>query len=171
MRMIDWFLRRFRQKENFPLRYNWRMTAYFKGTNIIYKVLEGHNLIVTVGKTLVGNMLIDLAAQWDTGLTYCALGSDNTAPAIGQTQLVDEGGGVAMRKTITSKTIVVNEITLSTFFTAAQSTLAVEEAAIFGSSTAGAGENSGVMFSRWLSSFDNSGALYDLTFDYVLTIG
>ena len=149
----------------------WRLTARYKNTDKVFKVLEGDNLIVTVGKTLVGNMLIDLAAQWDTGLTYCALGADNTAPAIGQTQLVDEGGGAAMRKTITSKTIVVNEITLSTFFTAAQSTLAIEEAAIFGSSTAGAAENSGVMFSRWLSSFDNSGALYDLTFDYVLTIG
>ena len=120
---------------------------------------------------MVGDMLIDAAAQWDTGLTYCALGADNTAPAIGQTQLVDEGGGAAMRKTITSKTRVVNEITLSTFFTAAQSTLAILEAAIFGSSTAGASENSGVMFSRWLVSFDNSGGLYDLTFDYVLTIG
>lgn len=164
-------VKRLRYSEQLPIRHNWKLTARYKGTDKIFKILEGHNLIVTVGKTMIGNMLIDLAAQWDTGLTYCALGADNTAPAVGQTQLIDEGGGAAMRKAITSKSIVVNEITLSTFFTAAQSTLAIEEAAIFGSSTAGAGENSGVMFSRWLASFDNSGGLFDVTIDYVLTIG
>ena len=159
------------KEEPLTIKGHWRLTARYAGTDKIAKVLEGHNLIVTVGKTMVGNALIDLAAQWDTGLTYCALGADNTAPAIGQTQLVDEGGGAAMRKTITSKTAVVNEFTFSTFFTKAQSTLAIEEAAMFGSSTAGAGENSGVMFSRWLVSFDNSLGNFDLTFDYVLTIG
>ncbi len=147
------------------------LTAFYKGTKKVYKRIQVDNLIVTTGKTMVGKALIDLAAQWDTGLTYQALGADNTAPAVGQTQLVDEGGGAAMRKTITSKTEVVNEFTFSTFFTAAQSTLAIEEAAIFGSSTAGASENSGVMFSRWLVSFDNSGALYDITTDWVLTVG
>ena len=162
---------RIEHKETFGLYGRWRMTAFFKGTNVVAKVLEGDNLIVTVGKNMVGDMLIDAGAQWDVGITYCALGADNTAPAIGQTQLVDEGGGGAMRKAVTSKTRVVNEITFSTFFTAAESTLAIEEAGMFGSSTAGAAENSGVMFSRWLSSFDNSGGLYDLTFDYILQIG
>ncbi len=162
---------RIKKREGLELYGRWVLTARHKGTDKIFKVLEGHNLIVTVGKTLVGNMLIDLAAQWDTGITYCALGADNTAPAIGQTQLVDEGGGAAMRKTITSKTIVVNEITLSTFFTAAQSTLAIEEAGMFGSSTAGAAENSGILFSRWLVSINNAGATSDITIDYVLTIG
>lgn len=164
------WMRRLRFSEQLSLRYDWKLTAYYKGTKDVYKVLEGHNLIVTVGKTQLGNMLIDTAG-YDTGLTYCALGADNTAPAIGQTQLVNEGGGVAMRKTITSKTIVVNEITLSTFFTAAQSTLAIEEAAIFGHSTASGVRNSGIMWSRWLASFNNAGALYDVTIDYVLTIG
>ena len=157
-----------KEQENLKVTGRWKLTAkHVKTGEIIVK--EGHNLIVTVGKTLLGNMLIDTAG-YDTGLTYCALGSDNTAPAIGQTQLVNEGGGAAMRKLITSRTIVINEITLSTFFTAAQSTLAIEEAGIFGHSTAGAAENSGIMWSRWLVSFDNSLAAYDCTFDYVLTI-
>ncbi len=159
-----------RVKVKVACRVNIRITAFDLDGNV-KDVQEFHNLVMTVGKNMVGDMLIDAAAQWDTGLTYCALGTDNTAPVVGNTQLGDEGGGAAMRKTITSKTRVVNEITLSTFFTAAQSTLAIEEAAIFGSSTAGAGENSGVMFSRWLASFDNSGALYDVTLDYVLSIG
>ncbi len=141
----------------------------------ILEVLEGDNLIVTVGKAFLGNMLIDLNAQHDTGITYCALGSDNTAPAAAQTQLVDEGGGAAMRNAVTSKTQAVapntNQFTWSTFFTAAQSTLAIEEAGMFGSSTAGAGENSGILFSRWLVSIANGGATSDITIDYVLTIG
>jgi len=165
------WLKRLFHYEQISLRGNWRLIARYAGTEEIAKVIEGHNLIVTVGKEMVGNALIDLAAQWDTGITYCALGADNTAPAVGQTQLVDEGGGAAMRKTVTSKTAVVNEFTFSTFFTAAQSTLAIEEAGMFGSSTAGAAENSGVMFSRWLVSFDNSGGTYDITIDYILTIG
>ncbi len=164
-----------KKEEQFKLGYNWRLTARYAGTDKIAKVIEGPNLIVTVGKAFVGNMLIDLDVQHDTGITYCALGSDNTAPALAQTQLVDEGGGGAMRKAVTSKTQAVapntNQFTWSTFFTAAQSTLAIEEAAMFGSNTAGAGENSGIMVSRWLVSFDNSLGNFDLTLDWVLTIG
>ena len=111
------------------------------------------------------------AAGYDTGLTYCALGSDNTAPGVGQTQLVNEGGGAAMRLPITTKTLAANVLTFSTFFPAASSTLTIEEVAIFGHSTAGDTENSGIMFSRWLESIDNSGAVFDLTFSYELTVG
>lgn len=140
----------------------------------IQEVIEGENLIVTVGKAFLGNFMIDLDAQHDVGLTYCALGSDNTAPAVAQTQLVDEGGGAAMRNAVTSKTQAVapntNQFTWSIFFTAAQSTLAIEEAGMFGSSTAGAAENSGIMFSRWLVSINNAGATSDVTLDYTLTI-
>lgn len=171
-RILRWLKQLFSAEEELKLEGHWRLTAYYKGTKRIFKVLEGKNTIVTVGKQLVGDMLID-ETGYNTGLTYCALGSDATAPAIGQTQLVNEGGGAAMRKEITSRTRNGNVITLSTFFTAAQSNIAIEEAAIFGHSTASAAENSGVMYARWLSSFDNSDTppLYDLTFDYVLTIG
>ncbi len=128
-------------------------------------IIEGANLIVSLGKYLVGQMLID-ASGYDTGLTYCAIGTGVTAPAVGNTTLVTESARLA----ITSKTRVTNVITLSTFFTAAQSTYAIEEAGIFGHSTAGAGANTGELFARWLVSFDNSGGLYDITIDYVLTI-
>lgn len=148
----------------------WRLTAYYKGTKKVAKIIEGENLIVSVGKALLGDMLIDVAG-YDTGLTYCALGSNNTAPAIGQTQLVNEGNGAAMRLTITNKARVVNVITLSTFFTAAQANIFIKEAGIFGHSTAGAAENSGIMWSRWLVSFDNSGELYDVTVTNILTLG
>jgi len=171
MKLRQFILNLLGVKEQLPTMANWKLTARYKGTDVIFKEIEGHNLIVDSGEELVGDMLIDRGVQWDTGLTYCALGSDNTAPAAGQTQLVDEGGGGAMRLTLTSKSRASSVVTLTTFFTAAQSTLAIEEAGIFGTSTAGAGENTGEMFSRFLVSFDNSGALYDITITYILTIG
>ncbi len=157
-------------EEELKVKARWKLTAYYKGTKRIYKVLEGKNIICTVGKQLLGDMLIDRAG-YDTGLTYCALGDDNTAPVIGDIALGNEGGGIAMRKTMTSRTRLGKTITLSTFFTAGQSTLAIEEAGIFGHSTASGVVDSGILFAHWLVSFDNSGATYDLTFDYVLTIG
>ena len=174
--MLDKIFKRFRRlfgREQLPFREHWQLIAYYKGTNRVAKVLEGENLIMAVGKAQVGDMLIDTAG-YDTGITYCALGDDATAPATGQIKLVDEGGtgpgGAAMRLTLTTKSRLLNVITLSTFFTSAQSTLAIEEAGMFGHDADGV-KDSGVMFSRWLVSFDNSGALYDITITYVLTIG
>lgn len=168
-RIFKWFIRLFR-REQLPFREHWRLTAYYKGTDKVAKVIKGENLIMTVGKEQVGDMLID-TPTWDTGITYCALGSGAVpAPAVGQTQLVNEGGGGAMRLPFTYKTRLINVITASTFFTAAQSTLAILEAGIFGHDADGL-INSGVMFSRWLVTFDNTGALYDITISYILTIG
>lgn len=159
-----------KQYEGLKLHGRWRLTARYKGTDIIYKVLEGENIICNVGKYLIGDMLID-ETGFDTGLTYHALGASATAVAVGDTQLTDEGGGAAMRKVITSKSRLLKVLTYSTFFTAGQSTLAILEAGIFGHSTASGSENSGIMFSHYLVAFDNSGGLFDLTFDYILTIG
>ena len=92
-----------RRSDGLKIVTRWRMTAYYKGTKKVFKVLEGKNVICTVGKAQVGDMLID-ETGYDTGLTYCALGAGTTTPAAGDTALEDEGGGAAMRKTITSKT-------------------------------------------------------------------
>jgi len=164
------FQKLFKRKEQLPLREQWRLTAYYKGTKEIAKVVRGENLIMTVGKEQLGDMLIDTAG-YDIGLTYGALGSDATAPAVGQTQLVNEGGGIAMRDTITAKSRLINVLTLSIFFAAAACNIFIKEAAIFGHSTATGVRNSGIIWSRWLVSFDNSDGLYDVTITYILTIG
>jgi hypothetical protein len=143
----------------------WRLTARYRGTDKVARILEGNNLIVTVGKEQIGDMLID-AAGYDTGLTYCAIGSDNTPPTIVDTVLGTEEN----RRPITVKSRVTNVITLSTYFSYADCTYAIEEAGIFGHDATGVAD-SGVLFSHWLVSFDNTGGLYDLTFDYELTIG
>lgn len=129
-------------------------------------VIVKNNLIVTVGLQLVGDLLIDKSG-YDTGLTYQAIGTSATSPAVGDTTLTAE----AARKAITTRTRSGADCTFTTFFTAAESTYAIEEAGVFGHSTATASADSGVLFSHWLVSFNNSGGTYDLTFDYVLTIG
>jgi hypothetical protein len=158
-------MKRLQQREGFSWHGQWRLTArHIKTGEII--VINGENLIVSSGKALAGDMLID-AVGYDTGLTYQAIGTDNTPPVVGDTVLGTEVG----RKAITSKTRLLNVLTYSTFFTAGESTFAIEEAGVFGHSTASAAPDSGVLFSHWLVSFDNSAGAYDLTFDYVLTLG
>lgn len=169
----------------------WRLTATEKGTRVLGKpctiavpgeryrfkgrpildlgniahVLEGENMIVTDGLELVTNMLIDTSAVYNIGLTYQAWGTDNTAVATSQADLVAE----AARKVMTSRNISGVVGTFSTFVTAAEGNDNIKEAGVFGGSGAGGAGGSGIMFARWLVSFDNSGAGYDLTFDYVVT--
>jgi len=155
-------------EEGLKLTGRWRMVAHYKGTKKVFKVLEGDNLIVSVGKYLVGDMLIDRAG-YDTGLTVHAIGSDATAPAVTDTSLAPTE---VARKTVTAKTRLLNVITYSTFFTAGESTFAIEEAGIFGHSTADPlTPDSGILFNHYLVSFDNTGGLFDLTFYVVLTLG
>jgi hypothetical protein len=149
------------------LKGEWILTATYKGTKRVYKILKGHNLIVSTGKYMVGDMLIDTSAQYDTGITYHSIGTSDTAPAITDTQLTAE----VARMALTTKTRSGGAITLTVFYTAAQSTYNIKEAGLHGTSTASGTANSGVMFSHYLVSFDNSGGLYDLTYQYILTIG
>jgi len=141
-----------------------RARTYAEGF-VVYRS-QVSNLIVTAGKVLLCRMLIDDGAQWDVGLTYHAIGTDETAPSLSDTQL----GAEVSRKAITAKTRSGNEINLSTFYPATDCTYAIEEAGVFGSSTASAAANSGELFSRYLQAYDNSIGNYDLTFDWVLTV-
>jgi len=143
---------------------------YFRGRPIldfgkIAFEAEGYNLVTTLGLTFISNALIDTSAVYDTGLTYCAEGTDDTAPAAGDTAL----GAEAARKTITSRTISGSESTFSTFFTAAEANDAIKEAGLFGGSNASAGSGTGILFSHWAVVFDNSLGAYDVTMRYVLS--
>jgi hypothetical protein len=137
-------------------------TAKERGLSIF--TLKQHNLITSVGKAQVGDLLIDQEA---TGITYCALGTSNTSPSVGDTTL----GTEVRRKSITSRDRSANEITLSTFFLASESTYNIKEVGWFGGDAASGAANSGIMFNHYLQSYDNSAGTYDLTFEYVLTIG
>lgn len=134
--------------------------------NILTPVYQNtvHNLIVTVGKAMVGDWAIDVEA---TGLTYQAFGTGATTPDLTDTTLTTESA----RKIWTTRSRSANVVTLSVFYAAAQCTFNIKEVGIFGGATAGAAADSGKLFSHYLQSYDNSGGTYDLTFDYILTIG
>ena len=142
-----------------------RLIATHPITGKVLDVIDIDNLIVTVGKELVGRMLID-EAGYDTGLTYCAIGTNAAVPLVINTLL----GTEVARKAITSKTRASNIITLSTFFTGAESTFNIKEAGIFGHDADGT-PNTGDLFARALLAYDNSGATADITIDWIITIG
>ena len=132
----------------------------------IVAVIETPNIICNEGLQLFAGFAIDESATYDTGITYCEIGTDNTAPAAGDTTL----GAYHSRKAITSRSRSNYEITCSTFFTAAESTAAIEEAGMWGGGDAAAGEATGLLVSHFLASFDNTGGAYDITITHVLTI-
>ncbi len=142
-----------------------KLTVSDPKTGRVVAQIKTKNLICTVGKQLVGDMLIDLAG-YDTGLTYCAIGTSTTAPTIADIVL----GAEAARKAITSKARVGNDITFSTFFPSGDCTFDIQECGIFGHSTAGAGADTGVLFAHALIAYDNGAGSYDLTFDWTITI-
>ncbi len=167
---MNFFKTLFKQKEGLKLQGGWKLIAkHIKTGEIIVK--EGKNLIVDDGNEFVGDLLLDPGLEGDVGLKYCALGSDATAPAAGQANLVNEGDGPAMRDTFTTDTRAANVVTITTFFAAGACSIFIKEAGMFGGVGATGARNSGEMFSRWLVSFDNSLGAFDITIQYVLTIG
>ena len=154
------------QRDILPLQgfYNVRFTH--RRTGRLIKKIVGRNLIVNSGKALLGDMLIDRSG-YDTGLTVCAIGTDNTEPNDNDTTL----GTEAARKAITTRVRVGLSVQLTTYLAYSECSYAIEEAGIFGHSTAQAGTpDSGELFSRWLLSFDNSGGEADMTIDYMLPV-
>jgi len=132
----------------------------------IVTVIETPNIICNEGLLLVAGFLIDESAVYNTGLTYCEIGTDGTAPAAGDTTLT----AFHHRNAVTNDSRSSYADTFSTFFTAAESTAAIEEAGIWGGGDAAAGEATGLLFAHWLASFSNVGGLYDITITYVLTV-
>ncbi len=143
---------------------------YHKGVlidpGIIVKIVDTPNIICNEGLELFAGFIIDESGVYDVGLTYCEIGTDNTAPTATDTTLT----AFHARKAITADSRLLYVCTFSTFFTAAEATAAIEEAGIWGGSNAAAGEATGLLFAHWLSSFDNSGGLFDITFNYILSI-
>ena len=123
------------------------------------------NLILTCGKELICRMLID-EAGYDTGLTWTAIGTDNTAPILSDTTL----GTEVKRLAITHKARTGNKINLSTFFSKANSSYAIEEAGEFGHDASSA-PDSGTPLTHFLVSYDNSSGLVDIIIDYEVEIG
>ena len=102
-----------------------------------------NNMVVTLGK----NAIADSLRGNETGnrgiITYCALGGDDTAPALTDTALGDEIG----RKQISVRSSAGNVATFQTFFTTSEVVGTLKEAGLFGDTATGTAD-SGILYAR-----------------------
>lgn len=145
-----------------------KLVLIFKNTitgNIrkyIYK-----NMFVTYGKNAIAQRL---SGQSDVGnITYCAVGTGTTAPALGDTALETE----IARKLVSTSSYSGNVASFTTFFTTAEGNGSLREAGLFGNGvgrTASGTPGSGQLYCR--SNINRTKTSGDtLTIVWELTIG
>jgi len=131
---------------------NWKLITNVKVTvrdlnGNITDAQEFHNLITTVGLGMMIDFLDGGIANGE--ITYMAVGSDNTAPALGDTIL----GAETFRKIMTTQTQPTVTSLLSTvYISPGEAVGAIEELGWFAGAGAGAGADTGIMISRILYS-------------------
>lgn len=124
------------------------------------------NMFVTYGKNGIAQRL---AGQSVGEITYCALGTGTTAPALSDTAMETE----LTRKLISVRSYLNNTATFQTYFTTSEGNGTLREAGLFGNgvgrtatSTSGTGQLfCRVAINRTKTSSDT------LTLSWVLTIG
>lgn len=124
------------------------------------KLIEEHeadNLIVTAGKSLLASIL---ASGATTRPSHMAVGTSNTAAAVGQTALV---GTELARVALDSTTPSTNTVTYVTTFPAGTGTGTIEEAGLLNASSAG------TMLARWLTGTFAKGASDVLVLTWTIT--
>ena len=123
------------------------------------------NMFVTRGKYAIAQRL---AGQVVGDITYCALGTSTTAPALADTKLVTE----IQRKLISVRSYLNNVATFQTFFTTAEGNGTLREAALFGNGvgqTASSSVDSGQIFCR--TNINRTKTVSDtLTLEWTITI-
>ncbi len=138
----------------------WRATLH-NDTEGVKKVVEGPNVITTVGKDLLASFLVSAAGGSATfTCRYAAIGTDSTAEAVGNTALGTEVARVSGSVAHPSAALV----TVTATFPSGTGTGAIVEYGLFSSSTGG------VLLSRDVESVINKGANDVLTTVFNLTI-
>lgn len=123
-------------------------------------VKEDHvfdNLVVTSGKSFIASRMKDATA---TVMTHMAIGTDNTAAAVGNTAL----GSQANRQALTSTTVNTNAVTYAATFAGGQGTGAIVEAGLFNASSGG------TMLCRTVFPVINKAAADTLSVSWVVTV-
>ena len=138
-------------RSNFILRTNVKITVFDLDGNV-KKVTELHNIITTVGMNMFRDALQGTVT--DLKIKRIGIGGTDTAPAIGQTQLVSE----FFRKAITSYAPGATGIIVNTTYIAPYeaNTLKIEELGWFAGVDATDVADSGIMVSRVLHSYQKT---------------
>ena len=116
------------------------------------------NLVVTTGKNFTASRMVGTA---DNVMSHMALGSNNTAAAVGDTALLGELGRVAL----TAGTATANVVTYTATFGQGVATGGVQEAGIFNASSAG------TMLCRVVFAVVNKGANDTIAITWTVTVG
>ena len=125
---------------------NVKVTAFDLEGNVLDEC-EMKNLLTTVGLNMIRNGLYGDVSDFE--VKYMAVGSDNTAPALGDTTL----GTETFRKARTSQSKPSNgAVQYVQSILPAEAVGAIEELGWFAGAAAGAGADSGIMIARVLYS-------------------
>lgn len=127
------------------------------------KIFEYCNITTTVGRTMIINNLCDTAPDNTMLINYGAVGTNNTAPAVGDSQLVAEN----TRKLIASRTNAAQVGYISQFYTATEAVAQLYETGLFSNATAVA--DSGILVIRALININKQNT-ETLTIDHTLTL-
>lgn len=107
-------------------------------THELYK-----NMFVTAGKNSLADHIRGTTADNKGIITYCALGTGLTAPALADTILQTE----IARKLVSVRTVAANVALFETFFTTAEAIGSLKEAGLFGDN-ATSSVDTGTLFCR-----------------------
>lgn len=126
----------------------------------IKKKLSIKNLVVTAGKVFIAASMAKTTVNTPVAMTHMAVGTLNTAPAVGDTTLATE----LARVTLTSSTPSSATIIYVATFGAGTGTGALVEAGIFNAGAAG------TLLCRTIFSVINKAAGDSLTITWTITI-
>ena len=126
--------------------------------NSIKQSFTVKNLVVDSGLDYIAELL---GFTGPDQMSHMALGTDNTAAAAGDTQLITQLGA---RVALVSTTVVDNTVEFVADFAAGANTGAIVEAGIFNASTAA------TMLCRTVFDVVNKGALDSMTITWTITI-
>ena len=145
-------------KENFPIKGDLHIVIKDALTGEVKVDRLEKNLVVTVGKEWIASRMQGTASNV---MGYMAVGTDSTAPAVGNTTL----GAEVARVALTSATASTNTVTYVATFGAGTGTGALTEAGLFNSNSGG------TMLSRTTYSVINKGSGDEMTITWVITVG
>jgi len=145
-------------KDNFPIKGDLHIVVKDSKTGEVKVDRLEKNLVVTVGKNWIASRMQGTASNV---MGYMAVGTDATAPAVGNTTL----GAEVARVALTSATASTNTVTYVATFGAGVGTGALTEAGLFNAASVG------TMLSRTTYSVINKGSGDEMTVTWVVTVG
>lgn len=138
---------------NDPVKITGRVQIAVNGEEVAYIP----NLVTTAGKDFIASRMKDTT---DAAMSHMAVGTNNTAAAVGDTTLNTENGRVAL----TSTTVTDNEVAYVATFPAGTATGAIVEAGILNNSSGGE------LLCRTVFSVVNKGADDAMTITWTVTV-